>query len=516
MSVSVLIVDDEELSRYALRTMFLKFIPDIGEVREADSGPTAVQSAMQKKVDIVVMDIRIPGMDGLEAARMILEKNPETTVFMISAHDNFEYARRALEIGAKGYILKPFRAEEVAPRIQAAAVEITRRNKAPDREAVLRQALENGLIHSYIAHNQSSVRVYKNAMGDCFSSAFFVLIEKNIQIEFEKLRGFLPSVFRDAFFRDGDIAVLLVPIRPGSPLSDDHTVVQAANELYKRLKKAGAHSLRLGIGPVGVDDDRISDSFTQAIESLSSIGPGEGVGQRIDGGATMDETRLDILVLEEAFLQEIRAGHLQGAQEVAVCGLERYFRDKQDLPGTIDFAVEFLLAIRNVFLKLGFASREINLRALFLELSASGTLQELVSRFQSHVGVLLSSFDAKPSGANDNRKIKIVNYINANLFNHTLGLDTAASAAGCSPQYFCRVFKDMYGQTFTGYVTEKRLEFAKHQLSAGSLPVSEIARNAGFPDINYFCRVFKKGTGFRPSEYRTYLLQEQRGSGSEK
>jgi len=142
MSVSILIVDDEELSRYALRTMIMKQVNGIDTVLEADSGPAALETVSLNQVDVVFMDIRIPGMDGLSAAAKILERTPSTSIFMISAHDTFEYAQRAIEIGAKGYILKPFRAEEVVPLLKSCVQGLEMKPNTAERTRFSRRALE--------------------------------------------------------------------------------------------------------------------------------------------------------------------------------------------------------------------------------------------------------------------------------------------------------------------------------------------------------------------------------------
>jgi len=122
---------------------------------------------------------------------------------------------------------------------------------------------------------------------------------------------------------------------------------------------------------------------------------------------------------------------------------------------------------------------------------------------------LAAALDTIPSGSQDLRQIRLMNYVNANLFKRDLSLDTAAESASCSPQYICRVFREIYNQTFTSYVTRKRIDYAKRLLLSGTETVAEIAADCGFSDVNYFCRVFKKDTGSRPNEFRSLLVSDQ-------
>ena len=103
--ISVLIVDDHILIREVIKT-FLETTPDIQVVATAENGIESVTATRQHRPDVVIMDISMPYMDGLEATRQILNDFPNTRVVMLSSHDNPVYIRNALEAGAKGYIVK--------------------------------------------------------------------------------------------------------------------------------------------------------------------------------------------------------------------------------------------------------------------------------------------------------------------------------------------------------------------------------------------------------------------------
>ena len=523
MAVGILIVDDEELSRYALRTMMMKHFPDRFVVSEADSGPLALRMAEENRPDIVLMDIRIPGMDGLEAARRILALSSSTAIFMISAHDNFEYARRALEIGARGYILKPFRVEDIVPRLRSVLEEPEERKDAAERASALAPVLESGLIQAYVSGNHDAASVHRKALGDDFTCAFFLAIETQGNAVPTRNGEGRPFLLREAYSREGDTALLLVPVRDPQQPPDKHAVLGAATELCRRMARdAGKDSgktagkrLRCGVGPVAYDEEGISASWALSLEALSAVVADGGVLHGEDivlSAGSHDEERAR---LEERFLHEIRAGRSEAARTTALAAVERICRfSDRGRDAAVDFAAEFLIIARNLFFKLGFPRKEVPLRVLFLELSSGSTTEELLARFDARLLEILEPFDAKPDGARDNRSMKALNYVNANLFSRDLSLESVAQVAGCSVQYLSGLFKESYHLTFTGYVTGKRMELAKLYLSTSEMPVSEIAGLAGYGDLNYFCRVFKKETGFRPNEFRTYLRREkQAGEG---
>ena len=103
--ITCLIVDDHEVVREGLR-LSLSRAPHIRVVGEASDGATAVALAERRKPDVVIMDVRMPGMDGLEATKILTEKVPETAVLIFTAYSERSLLGRGLESGAKGYILK--------------------------------------------------------------------------------------------------------------------------------------------------------------------------------------------------------------------------------------------------------------------------------------------------------------------------------------------------------------------------------------------------------------------------
>ena len=114
---TLMIVDDEALSRFNLRTLISRNFDDVTVVCEAEDGAEAVERYFAHRPDGVIMDIRVPGMSGLAASRQILEGDPRAAIVICSAYDNFSLVSQALDIGVKGYLLKPVKKDELADKI---------------------------------------------------------------------------------------------------------------------------------------------------------------------------------------------------------------------------------------------------------------------------------------------------------------------------------------------------------------------------------------------------------------
>ncbi|MEU9338110.1 response regulator transcription factor [Streptomyces sp. NPDC048290] len=120
MTVRVLLVDDEELLRVAFG-MILRAEPDMEPVGEAGDGETALRLARELRPDVVLMDVRMPGTDGIEATRRLLQEAPDTRVLVLTTFDLDEYAFDALRAGASGFLLKNTRPEQLLAAIRDVA-----------------------------------------------------------------------------------------------------------------------------------------------------------------------------------------------------------------------------------------------------------------------------------------------------------------------------------------------------------------------------------------------------------
>ncbi len=138
---TVLIVDDQSLQRYGFR-MLLEATAEIEVVGEAAHGAEAVRRAADLRPDVVLMDVRMPGMDGIEATRRIVASGGRSRVLVLTTFDLDEYAHAALRAGASGFLLKDARPEELLSGIRAVA----------SGDAVIAPALTRRLLDAYAHH----------------------------------------------------------------------------------------------------------------------------------------------------------------------------------------------------------------------------------------------------------------------------------------------------------------------------------------------------------------------------
>ncbi|MFF1817748.1 response regulator [Kribbella sp. NPDC058245] len=139
--ITVLVVDDQPLQRLGFR-MLLESVPDMDIAGEASTGSEAVRQAADLRPDVVLMDVRMPGMDGIEATRRIVDNGGRSRVLVLTTFDLDEYAHAALRGGASGFLLKDARPEELLAGIRAVA----------GGNAIIAPALTRRLLDAYVQH----------------------------------------------------------------------------------------------------------------------------------------------------------------------------------------------------------------------------------------------------------------------------------------------------------------------------------------------------------------------------
>lgn len=136
----IVVAEDEEIARRALRLLCEKSKCPVEVVSEASTGRQVLEALEHARPDIILMDVVMPGMDGLEAARLAREKYPATKVAIVSAYEKFDYAQQALRAGAVDYLLKPVRPEQLETLLGKLCAELDAERDRQDNAPVLEQS----------------------------------------------------------------------------------------------------------------------------------------------------------------------------------------------------------------------------------------------------------------------------------------------------------------------------------------------------------------------------------------
>lgn len=186
--LKVIIVDDELLERKVLSKIISTEFPDIEVIDEAPNGRVAIEKAQLHHPDLMLMDIKMPGIDGVEAVKQIKELLPDTKFIMVSAFNTFEYAKEVMKQGVKDYILKPSRKEDILASVGRVKEEIEQERKQHEEQIELRARLKQLLA---LTQNEGFLEEDHSQLVDAWKS-------NQAKIILTKAKEYIENKFSDS------------------------------------------------------------------------------------------------------------------------------------------------------------------------------------------------------------------------------------------------------------------------------------------------------------------------------
>lgn len=529
----LLIVDDDDLQRKALRHILEKAQPPVVEViGEAEDGQSAINLSVDLNPDIVLMDIKMPGINGLLAIKEIRENNPNTYIIVITAYDYFEYAQQTLKLGVIDYLLKPVRSEKIQTAIEKASAFLKRESSKIEEEIKLREQVAHAMPYITMAFVQDLILGDLTNLDEIQDRANFLGLEKlpamvmildidnfsfitNQTSETEKqvLKTQVSNVIASTVKRipsallvpwAGDEILVLLP--KGDPQKNESAQQQAmsiADKIRTTVAQQTSVTVSIGVGRLYSDVREIRKSYQEALIALQdTVFAGQNISIHIDDFQEFNPSLyLYPLEKEQNLVSFVRMGNQDKALDI----LDDIINSFHNV--SVEIAKVRLLELLIVTSR-GAAEGGVENAQLFVinkhyleQLSASMNFLELkeiaswaISQFTNHVATRRK--DRYWRLLKDSQV-----YIEAN-YHQNLTLVQVAAAVHLSPEYFSRLFRQEQGETFTEYLSSLRLEKAKQFLKTSNMSIGDISMTVGYSDQNYFSRVFRKATGMSPTEFR--------------
>lgn len=493
--MKVVIVDDELVERKAMKKLIEENFSDIKVIGEAKNGRIAIELADELQPDVMFIDIKMPGLNGLEAIGLIRKSQPQIKFIVVSAYATFQYAKEAMQEGVKEYLLKPGKKNETIETIHRVYKEfqIERESEALLQQTFLeaRKVAEQHVLMKIM--QQDRTEETEKMVRDLFPEmkvGFFHVYSCSNQHQYQLLSHGLsqlsphPCIIGE--LTSERVAVLFFLNENISSQGKVHALT-VARDVTVFVNKREQVQIRCGIGyPATIK--KLAKSYQESALSLNQLRIRDGSYYAFPRQEKEEESN----EIGEVVLQHL----LSGDYITTIAHFEQYYEqfmvNKREILG--------MERIREDLIS---AKRQLENQGVFV------TDLDVIS-IQSKQGYLELIADLCERILLHHEGQKMVSKAKAYIHEHfqtSLSLEAIAEYIQLSPTYFTKLFKDQTGQTFIDYLTIYRIEQAIHLLQRTSQSLKEISYAVGYKNPNYFSRVFKKITNKSPKEYRKQIIK---------
>ena len=517
--MKVFLVDDEIAIRENLRNSFPWEAHGFQLVGEAPDGEMALPMIRDLNPDILLTDIRMPFMDGMQLCAAVKRAMPWIGVVILSGYDDFSYAQQAISLGVREYLLKPITAQELGGALSRVAGQIAEERRARESMASLRRDVVSGnqflrekLLASLFTEEgdrfeDEQLMRQMRAMGVNLAAGCYVVIDIAFPLRDEARARARAALSNLAEASGGSVFTCGMAHGARALVLGDNE--QDAEERAYSFAASAAHlpelasekGLLLSIGETVTDYYDIRRSM-QSARHVRHAAAGQGAGRHIIGVGELDDrtTPLDSLELSPLYerLQYAPADELDAILDAYIGHL--------NTGGGVELAMGYLriaavIAARHIVSDAGAEPQEV----LDEGMIAEALHGEDPAGFEAARALLRQAIDCRDRsgrGLGDTPVGRARVFLSQRYADPNLMLQDVAGEVGMSQSHFSTVFAQETGITFTQYLTALRIGKAKELLSATAMRSSEIAFAVGYNDAHYFSYLFKKQTGMTPSEYR--------------
>ncbi|WAM33815.1 response regulator [Caldicellulosiruptor morganii] len=504
----VLVVDDEKLIRKGIRTILERNVSDIDQIEEASNGKEALELLFAKKFDILIIDIRLPQLDGISVLKKIQNLPQKPKIIVISGYDEFSYAKECMQYGAKGYILKPIDKKELIEIVERVKSELQKEEnnlrlvslqrimRAKMFESEVNNIIFSGLDMSKfkerlkdleISPDEKVKSIYFLWAGSSFDQNDFSAEEDKLKLEkilpqgsyicaiYNQRKDIL--VFTKEAFCFEDIKKSYESLTGRKfymGVCDAEKTFENLKLLYERAYKAALYGFISG----------------KEIEFWSQVAWRE----------KEKFTRLDMV-------EKLKEVILAGKQKEAIAVLDSIFNseffERYSADSILEVSERLYIHVVDWFChhipKKVLEFHEYQSLDSILNFETVHDYIDHFKRFVHEATDMVSSLKGILSVKDEIDEA--IKFINQN-YHKDINMAMVANHVSLNYYYFSSIFKEKTGMSFLDYLNKVRVEKAKQLLAGTSLKIWEIAEKVGYKNPKHFARIFKELTGLTPNEYR--------------
>ena len=525
----IMLADDEGIVIDSLKFIIEKEFGDECQIEYAKTGRSVIELAENYRPDIAIMDIQMPGINGIDAMKEIRANNKNVIFIVMSAYDKFDYAKEAIKLGVMEYITKPMEKSKIIAALQKAMGKIDKERMKRSNDLLIREKLEtvvpiieSGLIYNMLfqEHFTEDIDNYKNLLGITQNQAYMLAVvcgddqegshmtnavgssvkmQQHDKVVRECMKEYYPNCVVGSAMGN-KLAVMIPYDGDKMEYNERIAIIEKSRELVRVLRRKTDISFRVGISSVKTLEEA-RDSYKEALNALTMT---TGSVAHVDDLPIGCQYEADYPIhLEKRLFAEVK----NGETDHAIATAETYFdlvaaNYADDLMNMRLKVLEFALFAEHLAYESGGMTYEFRAREDYLPtIMAISDLDTLKKWFGDKIGTATHNVSCKATEKSMSVVETAKEYIQNN-YSKDISLDDVSRTVNISPYYFSKIFKEETGEGFVEYLTGIRIEKAKELLNTTEYSIKEICSMVGYADPNYFSRSFKKNVGVTPTEYK--------------
>lgn len=521
MAVKVLLVDDEKLERILIRKGFAWEKYDFEIIGEASSGQEALEFIRYRQPDVVITDISMPHMNGLELTEKILKSIPQCYVVIVTSYREFEYARKAIQLGVEDFLLKPVNMDEVKTvverikskmeqkEIQVQEAEHLKQMVLSDQDIMMESFFQR-LVENRITEDEGIHRLMaydcEMMLKQCICCNIQINEKNNLDISRDKIEYIL-NVIRKKSYENSICFVhfmknIILYFMSGNENEIKNICIQLQKEIYE---ESGIENT-IGISHFNSGFVGIVKSYEQSLKSLdASILIGRNT-------VITYEKYSEIVDRENEKVEIDWDDFLFCIQNSRIERVEAYIKEyiEQIRTGNVLDREYLGLLCMNMITKVGSTlnrygkglEQVLGRETIYDDIRKIKTVDDANRYLNTNLHYLIQYHENRREKKGNKLIENALQFIHKNLFNPELSLGVVANNIFINDSYLSRVFKKEMGVSLIEYITKKRIEESILLLNTTDMKVYEIAEKIGFRDPHYFSICFKKYVGITIKQYK--------------
>lgn len=511
--IKLLIADDEKFTREGILEMVDWQKLNISEIKEAYDGINALEILDDFEPNILLTDVRMPRLNGIDLAFKVRELYPNCMILFMSGYSDKEYLKSAIKIKAVNYVEKPVEIDELEENLNNAVSEFLKTN-----------AIHNSIEHTIAneissSDNSDTIKSLINSyfpkyFNDKLIDGFYVSVlirvfdeicNKNTIID--DIRTVLHKCNLDGFVSIQNEKEIVLQIFLSKNIKSMKNCPEISNlfaSLDEYLKTFTSYYIF--VGSIVSNIQELYKSYNSAL-SLTTLSFFRDYNSILYFDEKISNTSL---YLDEKLISDFQVHLNKEEKQLVIRDLNHITSDLllnvcTDLSKVKDIYNKLVIYLINFSQNhnLNF-TKDLNENSIFNTIIKSNNIFEIkhyILEFIDDIFLLLSE-----KAIYNEPALNVIKYINKHYNSYELSLEDISKNTFLTPAYICVIFKDFTGKTVNKYITEFRITKAKELLKDSNIKMNDIALKVGYRDGNYFAKIFKKETGYSPSEYRRKFL----------